>query len=175
MNTTSNKDFLGFETIPDFFTSIIGMKTPIVNTIGAIAAVISSFITDYMWDSYQAIYVLWFLMSCDWISGLAYAIKSKTYWSRKNFRMPIYFVVTSVLLSLSWHLAKGNVFFYPLPSVVYGGFCAVYLSSLVENTGKLGWLPKPLADAIANRFGLKELLKRKPTAAPEEEEADLDN
>lgn len=159
MNIDTNKDFFGFHSMSDFLTSIFGMKSPIANTIGALIATASSFITDYMWDSYQAVYVLWALMSLDWITGLTYAIKSKTYWSRKNFRMPIYFIATSVFLSLSWWLAKSNVFFFPLPSLVYGGFCAVYLTSLLENAGKMGWLPKPLADAIANRFGLKELIK----------------
>ena len=168
MNVTNNKDFLGFEDISDFVTSTLGMKSPLINTAGAIIAVASSFITDYMWDSYQAVYVLWFLMALDWITGLGYAIKSKTYWSRKNFRMPLYFIATSILLSISWHLAKFNVFFYPLPSVVYGGFCAVYLSSLVENAGKLGWLPQALADVIANRFGLKELLKQKKKEVKDE-------
>ena len=163
MNITSNKDFLGFESFRDFITSTLGMNSPLINSIGALIALLSSFITDYMWDSYEAVYVLWLLMALDWFTGLSYAIKSKTYWSRKNFRMPIYFIATSVLLSLSWHLSHVNVFFYPLPSLVYGGFCAVYLSSLMENTGKLGWLPLPLSNLIAKRFGLKELVKKKGT------------
>lgn len=160
MNIDSSRDFFGFENVYDFITSLFGAKSLTINTAGALIATTSSFITDYMWDTYQAVYVLWALMLCDWITGLTYAIKSKTYWSRKNFRMPIYFVATSTLLSLSWWLAKSNIFFYPLPSVVYGGFCAVYLSSLVENAGKLGWLPKKMAKVIANRFGLKELLNK---------------
>jgi hypothetical protein len=161
MNVENNKDFFGFESMEDFITSLLGTKTAVINTIGAAIAVTSSFLTDYVWDSYQAIYVLWILMAGDWITGLTYAIKSNTYWSRKNFRMPIYYVATTSIISLSWWLAKMNVMFYPLPSLVYGGFCAVYLSSLVENTGKLEWIPKQIAEVIGKRFGLKEFLKIK--------------
>ena len=169
MNINSNKDFLGFESVNDFIASLLGTKTALVNGIAAALAVTSSFLTDYVWDSSQAIYVLWALMATDWFTGLWYAIKSGTYWSRKNFRMPIYFICTTGLLSFSWWLAKSNVFFYPLPSLVYGGFCAVYLSSLVENTGKLEWIPKPIVDVVKKRFGLKELLKKRIQPENEDE------
>jgi phage-related holin len=160
MNVDSNKDFFGFENMSDFLTSLLGTKSALINLAGATIAATSSFITNYMWDSYQAVYVLWLLMALDWGTGLFYAMKSKTYWSRKNFRMPIYYVATSLLLSISWWLAKSSVFFFPLPSLVYGGFCAVYLTSLLENAGKLGWIPEPIAKAIGNRFGIKEILKK---------------
>lgn len=160
MNIDSNKDFLGFTDMNDFLTSLFSPKTALIQVGAAGVATITSFITDYVWDSYTAVYVLWGLMIVDWFTGLAYAIKSKTYWSRKNWRMPIYFVVTSILLSISWWLSKSNVFFKPLPSVVYGGFCAVYLSSWVENLGKLGWIPEPIAKVVGSRFGFKELMKK---------------
>lgn len=159
MNIDSNKDFFGFTDMNDFLSSLFGAKSVELNFFGAMVATITSFITNYVWDSSAAIYTLWLIMAFDWFTGLSYAIKSKRYWSRKNFRMPIFYIATSLLLALSWHLSKHNMFFYPLPSIAYGGFCAVYFSSWVENLGKLGWIPKPIADAVANRFGLKEILK----------------
>lgn len=170
MDVTSNKDFFGFVSIEDFFTSLFGTKTMILNLMGSLIAVISGLLTDYVWDTYEAIYVLWLLMIGDWITGLSYAIKEKIYWSRKNFRMPIYFLCTTTLISISWWLAKSNILFIPLPSIVYGGFCAVYLTSLVENMSKLEWIPPSIAEAIANRFGLQEVLKKIDKKEKEDQE-----
>jgi len=170
MNIDSQKDFLGFTDMNDFLTSLFSPKTFLVQLGGVGIASITTFLTDYVWNSAEAIYLLWILMLVDWFTGLTYAIKSKTYWSRKNFRMPIYFICTSFLIGVSWWLSKFSIAFTYLPAIVYGGFCAVYLSSWVENMGKLEWIPEPIAKVVAKRFGLKELLKKFDRAEKKKEE-----
>lgn len=155
-----SKNYLGFENLEDFSSTLIRSKDWVVNGIFAFLAMIPSLITGYMWDSTSAIYTLWALMTADFITGVWKSMRSKTFVSNRVFRTPILFLVTSLLLALSWHLSKATILFIPLPSLVYGGFCAVYLVSLCENLGELGYLPKPFVTLLKNRFGLKALIKR---------------
>lgn len=157
MGSNINKNFLGFESFDDFFGSLFGYKTIFFNAFIAFVAYLSSFITNFIWDSAGAVYTLWFIMCVDWFTGLSYAFKSKKYESWKNLRMPIYFVCTSLLLSMSWNMSKNSVIYYPLPSLVYGGFLAVYFSSVIENMSKLDWLPQKIAKLIDEKFGFKAL------------------
>lgn len=74
--------------------------------------------------------------------------------------MPLFFVATSFVLSMSWWMAKTSLMFIPLPAIVYGFFMSVYFVSLVENLGELGLLPKAMVSILRTRFGLKALIRR---------------
>ena len=154
------KNFLGFTSFQDFITTLIGIKTASINAIFAFIAVLTTFITNYIWDDSSAIYTLWALMFADWITGIVKASRSNNFVSYKVFRMPIYFLTTSFVISISWWLAKSSLLFYPLPGIVFGGFCSVYFFSLLENLGEIGLLPKALVNMLKKRFGLKALFDK---------------
>lgn len=152
--------FLGFESLHDFFTSLVGAKHFIINLLGAFIGAVTSFILDYMWDSQSAVYTLWILMLADWVTGIAKGCIKKRFVSFKIFRMPLYFIATSFLISISWWMAKGNGLFIFLPGLVMGGFYAVYFTSILENMGEVGLLPKSLVKVLRNKFGLKTIVKK---------------
>ncbi len=74
--------------------------------------------------------------------------------------MPIYFVATTLVLSLSWWMSKQSILFTFLPGLVIGGFYSVFFISLLENLGDLEWLPKPIIGVLKNRFGLKSIVDK---------------
>lgn len=152
--------FLGFESISDFWQSLVGGKNWMINGIFSAIGGITSFITSYMWDSPNAVWTLWILMTGDWISGVAKAMIRKRWTSFKMFRMPLYFVATSFVLSMSWWMAKGNIAFTLLPGVVMFGFYSVYFTSMLENLGEIGLLPPVFVNVLKNRFGLRALIKK---------------
>lgn len=156
----NNNNYMGFDSVSDLFTSLTRFKDWAFNIIPVIIASITSFISGYMWDTPEAIWTLWILMLADYASGIWKSIKAKKFVSYKLFRTPIYFVVTSFVLAISWQLSKSSVLFFPLPSLVYGGFAGVYIISLLENFAELGYLPKPLVKVLEQRFGLKAVIAR---------------
>ena len=111
------KNFLGFTSFQDFITTLIGIKTASINAIFAFIAALTTFITNYIWDDSSAIYTLWALMFADWVTGIYKSIINKEFVSYKVGRMPIYFLATSFVISISWWLAKSSLLFYPLPAV----------------------------------------------------------
>jgi phage-related holin len=158
-NTNGHPNFLGFESFTEFCESLLRIKDWTMNSFGATIAVMTSFITGYMWDSPNAVYTLWVLMGADWLTGLGKSIKHKRFESYKVFRMPVFYVATSFLVAISWWMAKGNIIFTPLPGIAMGGFYLVYFSSLLENLGELEWLP-PKAVKILKTFGMKVIIDK---------------
>lgn len=160
MKQNADTGFFGFESLNDFTESLFGIKNWIINIFIGIVGGIASFILDYMWDSIEAVYTLWTLMCVDWATGIVKGIVKKRFSSYKLWRMPLYFVATSFVLSISWWMAKGNILFTPLPGMVMGGFYAVYFVSMLENLGEIGLLPKSIVKVLSSRFGLKTLIDK---------------
>lgn len=167
---------MGFTGVNDFLNSLFGAKYADLNIMAVIITTLTSIITSYMWDDYNAVITLWLLMGADWLTGIIKAMKLKQFVSNKLYRMPLFFVTTSAVISFSWWIAKTSTLFYLLPSVVMGGFLSVYFVSLLENLGELDLLPKNMVKVLRNKFGLKALMEKldhseaKPT-----EEIKLDN
>lgn len=154
------KNFLGFTSIADFTGSLFNAEDWITNGIFSAIAALVTLLSGYMYDSNDAVYTLWILMVVDWFTGVSRAIKFKELTSYKLFRMPLYFVATSVLLSIAWWMAKGSPIFALLPGIVLGGFYSVYFISLLENLSDLKLLPKKLVYAIEKRFGIKSIVDK---------------
>lgn len=152
--------FFGFSSIGDYLGSLFGVKYAYVNTIGATLVALTSFITGWIYDEPASVYTLWVLMFADWGTGIYKAIKTKTFTSSRLFRMPLYFISTTFLLAISWHIGKAQYIFEIIPSFVLGGFYSVYLISLIENLGELNLLPKRMVSALKNRFGFKSFLDK---------------
>lgn len=160
MQEEATSGFIGFSSPLDFFYSLVGAKSWVVNAGAAFIAGLTSFITNYIWDDPTAVYTLWSLMFADWMSGITKAVVNKRFVSFKIWRMPLYFVATSYILHISWYMAKSNGIYYYLPGVVIGGFYSVYFVSLLENLGDINALPKPFAKILKSRFGLKKLIEK---------------
>lgn len=154
------KNFLGFYSFSDFVSSLFRFSDWSLNAFAALIGVLTTFITGYMWDSPSAVWTLWSLMSADWATGIFKSWKNKSFVSYKLFRMPLYFVATSFILSISWWMAKGSPIFYLLPGLVIGGFYAIYFVSLLENLGELNLIPKSLVNVLKDKFGLKVLVEK---------------
>lgn len=158
MMKTNN--FLGFDSLADFGDSLFRLKDWSITGLFALIGGISTMITNYMYDTPEAIWTLWILMFLDWGTGIFKSMKKKEFVSYKLFRMPLYFVATSIIVSLSWWMAKSSMIFYLLPGLVVAGFYAVYFISLAENLGELGYLPKTLVAVLKSRFGLKVVVDK---------------
>lgn len=160
MKKEADTGFIGFSNPLDFIYSLAGIKTWAINASVAIAASLTSFVTNYIWDDPMAVFTLWSLMFTDWATGIIKAIVNKRFVSFKIWRMPLYFIATSYLLHISWGMAKGNILFTLLPGLIIGGFYSVYFISLLENLGEIGMLPKPLVRLLKAKFGLKKLIEK---------------
>ncbi len=154
------KTFMGFTGVNDFLNSLFGAKYADFNLMGAFIAALTSIITSYMWDDYNAVITLWLLMGADWLTGIIKSMKSKQFVSNKLYRMPLFFVTTSAVIAFSWWIAKTSVLFHLLPSIVMGGFLSVYFVSLLENLGELELLPRSMVKILKHRFGLKALMEK---------------
>lgn len=173
------KNFLGFYSLQDFTNSLFRISDWSINSTVALIGVLTTFITGYMWDNPQAVWTLWILMAADWGTGIFKSWRAKTFVSYKLFRMPLYFVATSFILSISWWMAKGSLIFGLLPGLVMAGFYSVYFISLLENLGEIGLLPKTLIKVLKERFGLKVIVekyfKKEEENNLKKEENDSDN
>lgn len=175
------QNFLGFYSFDDFISSFLRIKDWFINLIFATFAVLTTFITEYMWDTATAVYVLWTLMGVDFITGVWKSFRSKFFVSYKLFRMPLYYVATSFVLAISWWMAKSSMIFGLLPGIVLGGFFSVYFISILENMGELELLPKSFVNVLKSKFGLKVLVEKyfkeedkKETISSENEEVKKD-
>ena len=158
--SSNSTSFLGFESIPDFLDSLFRFKHWSLNTTIALCGALTTFVTGYMWDTASAVYTLWALMGADWATGIYKSMKKGEFNSYRLFRMPVYYVATSFILSICWWIEKSNVLFFFLPSVIMAGFYGVYLTSFFENCGEIGLLPKPLVSILRKKFGLQALIKK---------------
>jgi phage-related holin len=153
-------NLFGFSSGSDFLSSLFGAKWGIVNSIPGFLLGLTSFITGYVYESAETVYLLWILMAFDWATGLLKSFKTKSFVSYKLFRMPIYYVATTLILSLSWWLSKNSFLFIPIPGIVIGGFYSVYFISMLENLGELEVLPKSIVRVLKNKFGLKAIVDK---------------
>lgn len=156
----NRNNFLGFYSLNDFLQSLLGLKNWITNVAIGLLGATSTFITGYIWDTPSAIYFLWILMFFDWVTGIWKSMRKKEFVSYKLFRMPLFYVATSIVISFSWWMEKGSIIFYLLPGFVLASFYSVYFVSLLENLGELELLPKPLVVVLKKKFGLKVLAEK---------------
>ena len=153
-------NLFGFSSGSDFLASLFGVKWGFVNVIPGFLLGLTSFITGFVYESAETVYLLWILMALDWATGLLKSFKTKSFVSYKLFRMPIYYVATTLILCLSWWLSKNSFLFTPIPGLVIGGFYSVYFISMLENLGELEWLPKSIVKVLKNKFGLKAIVDK---------------
>lgn len=163
--------FLGFNSISDLLLSTTGIYYAKFHmVIVTFFVAVTGFIGTWIWEDPNAVWTLWVLMLIDYITGILKAIYNKRFSSFKLWRMPIYFIVTTMLLSLAFWMAKGTITFALMPTIVISGFYSVYFISIIENFGQLGWLPKPIIELLRNKFGIKRLIEKYNEESKKDEE-----
>jgi hypothetical protein len=149
-----NDLMLGYANHHDLLSTIFGLKLMAVNGIVALAAVITTFITSYIWDDANAIYMLLLLIGVDAVTGIFKAIKAKTFSSAKLPRILVIMVTYTTMLGIAWNISKFSPFYNFLPAVLYGGFVSTLIVSIFENLHQLNWIPDNLYNLIKGKLDL---------------------
>ena len=123
-------------------------------------ASLTTFITTYIYNDAQAIFILFFLFGADLITGVWKSFINKNFSSYKLFRILPMFVAAMFILSISWHLSTVSWVYGFLPSIVYIFISSTLFVSLIENLGEIGILDKVLINTLRQRFNFKTLLKK---------------
>jgi len=147
----------GFDGIGELLYTALGMKYAKAVFFASIITGVIGYFTNFFNQNFEPILCLYFLMGIDLITGTTKAIMNKQFSSRKFMRIWILLIFNSILIFVSWMLARNNFLFHYLPSIVMGGLYGTYLISFIENAGELGWLPPGITKIIKNRFGFKAL------------------
>jgi len=155
-----NKLILGFGDLKELMSSTFGFKSAFLNCCTAGIAMISSFITNYIWDDASAVYFMLFLIIADASTGIWKSIKYRTFRSSKLPRIFVLLVLYVLMLSISWNAAKYSPLFIWLPGAVYGGLIGTQIVSVYENISELGYLPKGLLYDIVDRIFKKNKNKK---------------
>lgn len=141
---------LGFTSFNDLFLSLFQVKDKMLLFFSIIFG--GATFTEYFWHDPRQIIFLWIMLLLDLITGVLCAIKFKTFTSRRLPRWAGIVFSYSLLLFLSYNMAKFNEIFFWLPGSLYGLFMAVQFKSLSENLGKLKWLNIPLLKKINDKI-----------------------
>ena len=153
-----NDLMLGYANLQDLATSLFGLKMTVINFIGAVIAVATTFITDYIWNDAKAVYMLLFLVGIDAITGIAKAIKAKTFSSAKLPRVLVIMIAYTTLLGIAWNLSKISPFYDFLPAILYGGFISTLLISIFENLHFLNLIPTKMYNYVRKKLDLIQVL-----------------
>lgn len=133
-----NNLMCGFLSFDDLLKSAFGTEHLQTNLIMAFIGGISTFITSYIYDDAQAIYVLMGLIAFDSLTGVLKALKFNRFSSAKLPRILIIMVIYTSMMSLGWNLAKVNDFYSWIPGTLYFGFVTTLGISIIENLHELG-------------------------------------
>ena len=147
-----NNLILGFKNLKELVTSTFGLKSSFINFCTSTMAIVTSFITNYVWDDASAVYFMLFLIITDAATGVWKSIKYKTFRSSKLPRILVLSILYVLMLSISWNASKFSPLFIWLPGLVYGGLIGTQIVSIYENISELGYLPKGLLYDIKDRI-----------------------
>jgi hypothetical protein len=150
-----NDKILGFSNFNEFIGCLLGLKNTFVNSLFAIAATLTTFITDYVWDDAKAVYFLVFIIALDAMTGIWKAVHYKVFRSAKLPRIFVIATIYVLMLSVSWNSANFSPLFIWLPGAVYGGLLGTQLVSIYENLSQLGYLPQGIFYDIIEKIKFK--------------------
>lgn len=149
-----NNLMLGYSCCGDLCTSAFGLNNFLTNIIMASMGGLTSFITSYIYDDPQAIYVLVGMIAFDSITGIMKAIKRGTFSSSRLPRILVIMVIYVSLLSLGWNLAKVHDLFTWVPGALYFGFVTTLTISIIENLHELRIISDNVYGYIKNKMGI---------------------
>ncbi len=131
---------------------MVGLKFKLIPLFWLVGG-LSSWITQYMWDSPTSVFILAFMILVHFISGVYKAVTQGSFQASKLIRIFFSLFFTFSLLGISWHLSK----IYPdllgfLPGTVYLGYVVHNLLSIIENLVTVGFLPQWMGDILNGRL-----------------------
>ena len=155
-----NTLFVGFDSISDFVSTMVGWKNANINVVIAMLAGVSTFITDYIWDDASAVFFMVFLIMVDFITGVIKSIysKPKTFSSARLPRAFVILLSYCLLLCIGWNAAHYSILFIWLPGVIWGGLISTLILSIIENLIQLKIIDKTVFSAIIGK--LKTIIKK---------------
>jgi len=148
---------LGFDSTADFLSTIFITKYKILTIFSFLFGAFS--FTDHLWQDVNEIIFLWILLFLDLITGVIKAWKLNTFESKRLPRWAGISFTYSLLLFISFNLARFVPLFGFLPGSLYALFCAVLFTSLVENLNAIGLLNIQVYNYIKEKINI--LLKTK--------------
>lgn len=149
-----NNLMLGYCSLGDLCDSAFGLNHKMTNLLLASIGGITAFITSYVYDDAQAIYVLMGMIAFDSMTGIMKALKYGTFSSAKLPRILVIMVTYITLLSLGWNLAKVNDLFNWVPGCLYFGFVTTLAISIIENLHALNIISDNVYAYIKNKMGI---------------------
>lgn len=152
--TKDNNLMLGYESFADLFRSAFGIQNISANFLMSSIGALITFITSYIYDDAQAIFVLVGMIAFDSLTGIMKAIKNKTFSSAKLPRILVILVIYTGLLSLGWNLAKVNDLYSWIPGTLYFGFISTLTISIIENLHQLGIISDSMYKYFQRKLGL---------------------
>lgn len=167
--THDNFHLMGFDSMGDFLNTTLGTKTVKANAVTGIAAGITGFVTNYVYDDAHAIWFLVFLCTVDLLTGVAKAFRNSNFSSKKFPRAFVSMLAYVCLIAISWNAAKHIPELNFVPGLVYGGVISTLVISVYENLKSLEWIDPKFLDRIFGKFRPEEDKDNKPnteTQAP---------
>lgn len=149
-----NNLMCGYISFADLFKSAFGTEHMHTNIIMAFIGGLTTFITSYIYDDAQAIYVLIGMIAFDSLTGILKAIKHNTFSSAKLPRILVIMLLYTCLLSLGWNLAKVNDLFSWIPGTLYFGFVTTLTISIIENLHALNVISDNVYNYIQKKMKL---------------------
>lgn len=149
-----NNLMLGYKSFTELFRSAFGTEHATTNLFMSSIGALITFITSYVYDDAQAVFVLVGMIAFDSITGILKALKNNTFSSAKLPRILVIMLIYTSLLSLGWNLAKVNDMFTWIPGTLYFGFITTLSISIIENLHQLGIISDTMYKYIKKKMGL---------------------
>lgn len=141
---------LGFESLYDLWTTLFQLKDKLLFAFAVTFGSVT--FTDYFWNDPRQIIFLWIMLLLDLATGITYAVKIRSFTSRRLPRWAGIAFSYSLMLFVSYNMSKVIPVFFWLPGSLYGLFIPVLFKSLSENLSKLGWINLTLLDKINRKI-----------------------
>lgn len=153
------------------------LKGGSVSIIMGVIAAFTTFITNYVWDSPEAVWTMVSLMIGNWVMEMYISIQASYILRRdkekitpkkraelnkikfsiaKTYGIVFSLVLSFWLLSISWNLSKANPIYYFLPGFTYGVFTGAYVVSVYRKLTHFGFFPKNAVDTLKEKLSLKK-------------------
>jgi len=151
-----NETMLGFTSLNDFASTTFGLKYKLNVLYTSIAGALIGLIEKWIYPDPKFVYLLLFLVLCDFGTAVIRAFKTNTFTSKLFPRFLASLTSYCLIISLGWHLSSTQAVFSWLPGFLFGGFYSVLFISIFENLVELGLLPGAVLINLKEKFLAKK-------------------